>query len=111
MRRLPPVKIPPAKNEPPGGVQDGQSTTNTVLHVAIVVPTIGDWNRLKGKVRIVQPPYWQGQVHVHVLLDNPKHPLQEGDLMVLQAAYELGWGAHGDLIVTAPDAVTLGFEE
>lgn len=83
---------------------NGAGLPRADLHVALLVPDEAT-ARLLGRARIVRPPYWQGKVHLHVVVSPD---LSTDDVMVLQAAADLGWGV-SKYLISPPAEFTLGY--
>lgn len=51
---------------------NGADVAPATLHVALVIGSLDDWAKIKDTAYIVSPPYWKGEVRLHVLLQNPR---------------------------------------
>lgn len=78
----------------------------TTLHLAVVVPDARIYHLLKDKMRIVQHPYWNGTVALHLIIDDPKHPVDE---RLRIALVTLGLVEPQDLNLAYPEELTLGW--
>jgi hypothetical protein len=47
------------------------------LHVALIIDSIDHWSDIRKSAYIISPPYWAGNVQLHVILRNPKATPEE----------------------------------
>ena len=79
------------------------------IHLALVVPDIRLWQLLKDKAVIVQPPYQDIHVMLHILVDDKNDPYRALDWQVRVALVESGLVTPEDAKITYPDQFTLGW--
>ncbi len=82
-----------------------------VLHVVLVVPDIRLYTLLKNKAFLVQPPYANTKVHLHVMVNDKSDPMNEVDWRLRQGLVELGLTTAETVHFTYPDQVSLGWPE
>lgn len=88
-----------------------RQTQDQVIHLALVVPDIRLYNLLKTKAMLIQPPYQDLRVQLHILIDDKDDPLHDLDWRIRQALVETGLVTPADAHITYPDQVTLGWPE
>lgn len=88
-----------------------KSTPSRSLHLAIVVPDIRLYQLIKNKFRVIQPPYDDIAVQLHVVIDDQKDPHRDLDWQIRIALVQSGLVEPGDMNITYPDQVTLGWPE
>lgn len=86
-----------------------KSLAPKTLHIALVVPDIRLYQLVKSKFQVIQPPYSDIKVQLHVLVDDKKDPLAGLDWQVRVALVESGLVHPADANITYPDQVTLGW--
>lgn len=83
---------------------NGTGLPRADLHIALLAPDEAT-AKLIERVKIVRPPYWQGKVHLHVVVSAD---MTVDDVMILQAAADLGWGTSKS-IIAPPTQLTIGY--
>lgn len=82
------------------------------LHIALLAPDRDTAELLRGRVRVLKPPYWEGgKVYLHVVLqDQRKSPTyKDWDMTILLALADMGVMDTRDLEIGPPADLTLGY--
>ena len=87
----------------PGG-DDGRT-----LHLAIVVPDISIFRKIKDSVKVIKPHDWEGEVIVHCLL--PRKDEDDNSLVFRFALTQLGLVEPKVAELQYPDQVELGWSD
>lgn len=80
-----------------------------VIHLALVVPDIRLFQLLKSKALIIQPPYDNVRVELHILVEDKKDPLKDMPWDIRVALVQSGLANARDANIHPPDQVTLGW--
>lgn len=81
----------------------------SVVHIAVVVPDIRLYQIVKDKFVVVQPPYHDLKVQLHVLVDDKTDPFRDLEWPIRIALVESGLVLPEDVRITYPEQVTLGW--
>lgn len=87
----------------PGG-DDGRT-----LHLAIVVPDITVFRKIKDSVKVIKPYDWEGEVIVHCLL--PRKDTDDNSLVFRFALTQLGLVEPKVAELQYPDQIELGWSD
>jgi hypothetical protein len=80
------------------------------LHIAILAPDRKTADSLKGRVRIIRPPLWQGgRIFLHVIPEDQRKRLKGVDMTILLAMVDLGMIDSADAEIGPPDDLTVGY--
>lgn len=86
---------------------NGTDLPRAVLHIALLAPNKEAERFLRGYVRVVKPPLWDGKVMIHVIPINEKK--NDVDIKLAQAMIDLGLLDSKDLQIGPPDDFTIGY--
>lgn len=85
---------------------NGSGLARADLHIALVAGNPEE-AALLARVKVIQPPLWDGKVHLHVIVN--EHNFSEDDIHILQAMVDLGWADSRDVHIGPPAGLTLGY--
>lgn len=85
---------------------NGIAVPRAELHIALVVPSLTAAQQL-GDIRVLNPPYWNGNVNLHVIV-RPTG-MTDTELLIRQAVADLGWADAKDLQIGDAATITLGY--
>jgi hypothetical protein len=77
------------------------------LHVALIVPSLDAYHVLKQNAYLISPPYWDGKVMLHVILQNPKKTRE--DMLYQVALVDLGLVDPRTTDLAVDEQITLGW--
>lgn len=87
-------------------LDNGTTAPRGKLHIALVADTPEARTLLEQHVRVIKPPYWDGDIHLHVIT-NPG--MTDDDVYILQAMVDLGWADSRDVQIGPPASLTDGY--
>lgn len=85
---------------------NGAGLPRADLHIALVVRSAEELTGLANRIKVVQPPLFNGKVHLHFVIN---HDANTDDVMVRQAMVDLGWADARDLDIGPPASITEGY--
>lgn len=87
---------------------NGTDVPRGTLHVALVIPHRRWFEHLKDTVHIVQPPYWGGEVALH-MIPSADTPMNSVDWQIRQALIDSGLADPDQVEFATPREITLGW--
>ena len=85
---------------------NGTAVPRAELHIALIADSDKARRLLDRQVRVIKPPYWDGEIHLHVIT-NPG--ITDDDVFIAQAMVDLGWADSRDVKIGPPDSLTDGY--
>ena len=99
----------------PNGNHASLSTGATLapadLHIALVIPQKKMWDYLKDRIFLIQPPYWKGNVILHLIPDNPKSRWNDIDWQIRQALVDSGLANPDQVEFSPPVELQFGWSK
>lgn len=88
----------------------GREVPRAELHIALIAPDERVYRLLRSRVAVIKPPYWDGTVHLHVVIDDPHSRWANVDWTLRQALADCGLASPHDVDLMPSEQLHLGYD-